>query len=185
MICVGDSNTFGYDPRNFWGGRYDHSWPELLAHELGCQTVNLGENGRTIPDALTWKSLDQDICWELPASHLLVMLGTNDVLNAVRPDERVIAAHMEEYLHHLQAEFPTVKLVLMAPPPIGITERGLNQTAKRLAGCYQELADRMGLWFVDAGAFDLRLACDGVHLTQEAHQVFAYRMAEQLKQDSF
>ena len=31
VICYGDSNTYGYDPRLPLGGRYDHPWPELLA----------------------------------------------------------------------------------------------------------------------------------------------------------
>ncbi len=30
IICFGDSNTYGYDPRSYLGGRYDadNRWPD-------------------------------------------------------------------------------------------------------------------------------------------------------------
>ena len=31
LICFGDSNTYGYDPRSFFGGRYPGRWTDLLA----------------------------------------------------------------------------------------------------------------------------------------------------------
>ena len=33
VICFGDSNTYGYDPRSYLGGRYDTDsrWVDILA----------------------------------------------------------------------------------------------------------------------------------------------------------
>ena len=33
VLCFGDSNTYGYDPRGYFGGRYDAGsrWVDLLA----------------------------------------------------------------------------------------------------------------------------------------------------------
>ena len=33
VICFGDSNTYGYDPRSWLGGRYDPDsrWVDILA----------------------------------------------------------------------------------------------------------------------------------------------------------
>ena len=35
IICFGDSNTYGYDPRGYFGGRYDADcrWVDILAVE--------------------------------------------------------------------------------------------------------------------------------------------------------
>ena len=33
ILCFGDSNTYGYDPRGYFGGRYDH--PYIVTIELG------------------------------------------------------------------------------------------------------------------------------------------------------
>ena len=50
ILCFGDSNTYGYDPRSYFGGQYPakHRWVDLLAQKLDCKAVNAGENGREI-----------------------------------------------------------------------------------------------------------------------------------------
>ena len=32
ILCFGDSNTYGYDPRSYFGGQYlaQHRWVDLL-----------------------------------------------------------------------------------------------------------------------------------------------------------
>ena len=51
ILCFGDSNTYGYDPRSYFGGQYptEHRWVDILAQKLHCKAVNAGENGREIP----------------------------------------------------------------------------------------------------------------------------------------
>lgn len=70
ILCYGDSNTYGYDPRFYFGGQYPENvrWTVLLERH-GWQVFNRGENGRSIPqrkwdvDAAiqTIKSLRPDI----------------------------------------------------------------------------------------------------------------------------
>ena len=38
VICFGDSNTYGYDPRGYFGGRYDADcrWVDILATGNGA-----------------------------------------------------------------------------------------------------------------------------------------------------
>lgn len=52
-ICFGDSNTYGYDPRGYFGGRYDADsrWVDILAAETDWTGYNMGQNGREIPSA--------------------------------------------------------------------------------------------------------------------------------------
>ena len=51
ILCFGDSNTYGYDPRSYFGGRYgpEERWVDLLSGLCGAECVNLGSNGRSIP----------------------------------------------------------------------------------------------------------------------------------------
>ena len=39
ILCFGDSNTYGYDPRSYFGGQYParHRWVDLLAQKLNCK----------------------------------------------------------------------------------------------------------------------------------------------------
>ena len=45
VICFGDSNTYGYDPRGYFGGRYDADsrWVDILATETGWAICNMGQ----------------------------------------------------------------------------------------------------------------------------------------------
>lgn len=51
IICIGDSNTYGYDPAAFGGARYPDGvrWTSRLGSAWDIQ--NLGENGREIPSS--------------------------------------------------------------------------------------------------------------------------------------
>ena len=51
ILCFGDSNTYGFDPRSCLGDRYpaEIRWPERLAAVSGWQGRNVGLNGREIP----------------------------------------------------------------------------------------------------------------------------------------
>ena len=51
MLCYGDSNTYGYDPRGFVGDRYqkESRWVDILAQKLKWEIQNEGQNGREIP----------------------------------------------------------------------------------------------------------------------------------------
>ena len=52
LLCYGDYNTYGYDPRSYLGRRYPESvhWTALLKR-YGWQVCNRGENGRAIPSS--------------------------------------------------------------------------------------------------------------------------------------
>ena len=80
VICFGDSNTFGYDPRSYFGGRYDgdNRWVDILAVKTGWKVCNMGVNGREIPSSAPQFPADTDL--------LIVMLGTIDLLQGKSPE---------------------------------------------------------------------------------------------------
>ena len=86
LLCYGDSNPYGYDPRSYLGGHYPESicWTALLI-AVGWKVINQGENGHSIP------KLDQEIEAEASAIHrskaegVVVMLGNNDLLQCPGP----------------------------------------------------------------------------------------------------
>ena len=90
VICFGDSNTYGYDPQGYFGGRYDADsrWVDILAAEPGRNVCNMGQNGRGIPSAAPAFPADTDL--------LIVMLGTNDLLQGCSPE--LAAERLERFL---------------------------------------------------------------------------------------
>lgn len=167
ILCYGDSNTFGFDPRSFLGGRYaaDCRWVDLLAAETGWEVRNNGMNGREIPRRAPVFSASADL--------LVIMLGTNDILQGCRAEEA--AARMDTFLASLV--FPKEQVLLIAPPPLvqgeWVTEQRLIEESVKLATTYRELALRQGVRFLDAGEWGVPMAFDGVHFTEEGNRVFA------------
>ncbi len=159
LYCYGDSNTFGYDPRN-WGGRFDAPWPSLLT---GFEVHNNGMNGRFVPRRREVFPRDFDL--------YLVMLGTNDILDGSTAQET--AQRMERFLVTL----PMKNILLLAPPPLKpgawVDSPRLLEESAKLGEAYRETAERLGIAFLDTATWMVELGFDGVHFTEAGHRTFA------------
>lgn len=176
IVCIGDSNTWGYDPRGFGGGRYPAAvrWTARLDSQPEWVIHNLGENGREIPhSAFALRLLGQQLEALAPLDGICLMLGSNDLLCGASP--AAVAARMEDLLDRLGAY--GVPLLLIAPPKFcpgtWVAEEGLIDASAQLAGLYLTLAQDKAIAFADAGAWDIPLTFDGVHFTEEGHRRFA------------
>ena len=175
VICFGDSNTFGYDPRSYFGGRYpaEHRWVDLLSRKTGWEIGNAGENGRGIPGHEREIGQIIRMVEEWRPDRFVVMLGSNDLLQGADVD--AVTARMEGFLTRLPLEKD--RILLIAPPPMEpgewVTEPRLIPASKQLAQRYQSLALRLGVGFADAGRWGVSLTYDGVHFTEEGHMAFS------------
>ncbi len=176
ILCFGDSNTYGYDPRGFFGDRYgaEDRWVDLLAKRTGHECINAGVNGREIPrNPYALRLLNE----HTPMDIFLVMLGTNDLLQGASAKEA--ASQIEIFLHPL---LPYCKqILLVAPPPM---KRGtwvptdtLVAESIHLAEEYKSLAEKLNIPFVDTRLWNIELAFDGVHFTEEGHHAFAANLS--------
>ncbi|MCI8477440.1 MAG: hypothetical protein HFE97_03700 [Oscillospiraceae bacterium] len=188
LLCLGDSNTYGYDPRSYLGGRYPEEvrWTALLGRQTGWELLNEGENGREIPHTPTQlREMDALFACSGQIDSLVIMLGSNDLLQIPQATAEGVTERMERFLTRLldRGQLPTVT-VLIAPPamkpgPWISGEHQLYQST-RLGECYQALARRLNLSFADAGMWNIDLAFDGLHFSPAGHQTFALCLAELL-----
>ena len=175
IICFGDSNTYGYDPRSYLGSRYDsHSrWVDILVEETGWTVCNMGQNGREIPSSAPSFLADTDL--------LIVMLGTNDLLQGRSPEQA--AGRLERFLSGVSLD--RSRTLLIAPPPVTLGEwvpsPQLIDGSRAFARLSQSMAERMGIRFADAGTWDIPLTYDGVHFTEQGHKAFAAGLLEELR----
>lgn len=175
IMCYGDSNTYGYDPRSFIADRYepDSRWTCILSERFGWSVINAGLNGRQVPGQALSVPPDVDL--------LAVMLGTNDLLqgqNAVQ-----CAAKMQCFLRGLRV--PKERILLIAPPLLRlgywVPDTELIKESVRLAEAFRQLAEEEGVLFLDSGEWDIPVCYDGVHFTEDGHRVFAKKLGSFLE----
>ena len=175
VLCFGDSNTYGCDPRSPLGERYapEHRWVDILAAGTGWDVRNLGQNGREIPPLPPNCPADTDL--------LIVMLGTNDLLRGCPPAEA--AGRLERFL--AAVPLPGERVLLIAPPPLclgtWVPSPQLAEDSRRFAHFCRALAARLGIRFADAGAWGIPMAHDGVHFTEVGNHAFAAGLLSALR----
>ena len=182
ILCIGDSNTWGFDPRSYGGGRYapDVRWAGRLP---GWEAVNDGVNGRTIPASREYPDTERKLRSER-FDAAAVMLGTNDLLQGASAGSA--GAAMDGFLRFLESACGEARLLLIAPPSLRygdwVTDARQIEESEKLAGVYEALAQRHGVTFADAGAWGVELSFDGVHFTREGHAAFAEGLSQVLDQ---
>lgn len=175
ILCYGDSNTYGYDPRGSFGDRYgaEDRWPDLLSIHTGWEVVNAGVNGREIPRGSHTLRLSNELG---NADIILVMLGTNDLLQGASAQEA--AARMDAFLNQLLPHFE--RILLISPPPmkrgVWVSTDALVAESIQLGQEYQALAQKRNIPFADTRDWNIELAFDGVHFTEAGHHCFAAQM---------
>ena len=146
---------------------------DILAAETGWTVCNMGQNGREIPSAVPAFPDDTDL--------LIVMLGTNDLLQGRSPEQA--AERLERFLAAIPLD--QNKILLIAPPPVSlgawVPSPQLIDESRAFARLCQALAEQLGILFADAGRWDIPLAYDGVHFTEQGHRAFAIKLLEELK----
>ena len=177
ILCFGDSNTYGHDPRGFFGDHYgaDDRWVDLLAKQTGHECINAGANGREIPrNPYALRLLTEHTSVDV----FLVMLGTNDLLQGASAMEA--GTRMETFLTPMLPHCNHI--LLIAPPPMKrgawVPTDGLVAESIRLAEEYKSLAGKLNIPFVDTCEWNVELTFDGVHFTEEGHHAFANHLME-------
>ena len=179
ILCFGDSNTYGYDPRGFFGDRYaaEDRWVDLLAMQTGHDCINAGANGREIPRSPYALRMLTECA---PVDVFLVMLGINDLLQDATAKEA--ATRMEAFLTPLLRHCKQIHLVTPPPMKLGawVPTDALVSESIQLAEAYKALAEKLNIPFVDTRKWNIELAFDGVHFTEAGHHTFANRLIERL-----
>ena len=185
IVCLGDSNTWGYDSRSAFGDQYPSHirWTGILKQH-GYDVVNLGMNGMCIPVGaqLTW--VKETIETEDPFDVLIIMLGSNDLLR--NDAAETIGLHLQELLEKMKQIVTPERILVIAPPYLHqgtwVDTELQIQESKKLAQVYHKAAGLAGTMFLDASAWGIPVLYDGVHFTEEGHALFAEHVEAKLRE---
>lgn len=181
IICYGDSNTYGFDPRLGSPGRLakNERWTGILDSEPDIEIENEGMNGRCIPSAsYEYRSLKKILARHYDADMLIIMLGSNDLFMTRNATAEKIADKMRNMLVNVpeltrwksqsavdlngSGSASGKRILLVCPPApsdrviffemIGIP---VSQTAERAARIMKELPEKLA---TVAAAYGLEFA---------------------------
>ena len=200
ILCYGDSNTWGWDPRTDKRLELDKRWPGILRTALGnrCWVIEEGLCGRTTASDDPMSAYRNGRNYLIPClqSHepldlVILMLGTNDLKHRFAMEPRDIAAGAESLVRLvLQSNAgpgstsPRVLLVSPSLVTMSVDDEfeGATEKSKQLGELYAQVARSNGVAFLDAARLVVPSKIDGVHWEAEEHQSFGLMVAEMVKQ---
>ena len=202
VICYGDSNTYGYDPRLGSPGRLpsNQRWTGILNALPEYEIVNEGMNGRTIPTENGGRQwLGKAIKRNEDADALVIMLGTNDMFMVPGATAGVLAdrmratfANVPELIRFRDTAGKRIFLVSPPPPalkvlfyqmagvPVSQKAEEAARIVRELPAEYAKVAEEYKTGFIDAGGWNIDLFFDGLHFSEAGHREFARRMRRAL-----
>ena len=192
ILFFGDSNTYGYDPADFWEMRYplEKRWTYLLQQICPekWEIIPEGMNGRQIPNLKYDAARVRRLLSTLQQGDLFaVMLGTNDILLTMDPDADIAIEKMRRFLEFLISMKESSDILVIAPPYIGGRQvqdplfQRYYQESKRMNAGFLELSKAFQVNFVDAGVWNVGMSADLVHLSENGHRQFAAKLGEYLQ----
>ncbi len=176
ILFFGDSITAGY------GIDKEDAFPALIQQKIDSldwnyKAVNGGSSGETSAGGLT------RIDWVLrqPVSVFVLELGGNDGLRGIDLD--VTKENLQKIIHKVESEYPEATIIItgmQVPPNLG------SEYTTKFKEMYPELAEDNDIelipYFLDELGGDSELMqSDGIHPTEEGHQLLADKTWEVLK----
>ena len=204
ILCYGDSNTYGFDPRT--GFRYpaDVRWTGRLAGLLGegYHVVEEGCNGRTTvyDDPLEgWKNgldyLKPCLNSHKPVDIVIMMLGSNDLKEVFHASAAEIAngagvlvETILRFTEEKQGFAP--RIILVSPPEIGedirhsafygaFYENAIDRS-RQFPGEYRRIAEKYGCICFNSAEYVKPSKDDSLHLDPEGHRILAERLSDEV-----
>lgn len=195
ILCFGDSNTFGTNPK---GGRHawNTRWPGRLQVLLGPEyyVIEEGMGGRTTvwddplePGRCGIQVLPIALQSHKPLDLVILALGTNDCKSHFNASPKIIAKGMENLCTTVQrfdygAGYKVPKILIVSPVRIGgdmdhCPFDSFDDTAPAksgsLAPLYEQIAKNHDCLFLDAAAIAQSSSIDQLHLDARNHGAMA------------
>lgn len=201
ILCFGDSNTWGLNPKT--GSRHDESvrWTGILKDKFPEYTIiEEGMNGRTsaFDDALTpgangLKYLTPCIISQAPLDMVIISVGTNDlklnVCGTAGGSSIGVGMLINETRKLLGKDIP---ILVICPIYIGYERKELGPLKVLGESCYEQsrmfplffsaLATDYGCYYLNTQDCVRPSSVDGVHMDEENHRILAEKIAEKINE---
>ncbi|MBQ4523226.1 MAG: GDSL family lipase [Lachnospiraceae bacterium] len=195
ILCIGDSNTWGYNPTN--GQRYKRRWTKVLVGLMPeNEIVEEGLNGRTllsadpvIKERCGITGLKMLLMSHKPVDYVVVMLGTNEMKKFFECSADYVAKGIREFIEVIQnpeiwQRFQVPKLLIISPVLIreellengdvfGEFDENSVLQSKCLARAIEKVCREYKVEFMNAADYAEASLVDYIHMDEENHRKLA------------
>lgn len=206
ILCMGDSNTWGYNPEN--GLRFQNRWTKVLSSLMpDSEIIEEGLNGRTIlspdpytPERLGISALKILLMTHKPVDRVIIMLGTNELKDYYKSSADYIAEGIEKFIQIIKDKtmwqrFNIPQILVISPvlirekllygecPFSDFNETSLAQS-KLMASAISQVCSRYNVDFMNAADYAEASLTDCIHLDEINHRKLAHAIHTKLQQIS-
>ena len=199
IICFGDSNTFGFNPKD--GSRYDSDtrWASLLGKILG-KDFNVTEEGC---NDRTGFFLNQKGPFQSGGNYLpkclekhknfdifILALGTNDLQKFYTLDETIAKNGLKTLINVIRNSNPKTRIIII--PPIILSEDILKGyfvcqfnensiiASHWIQEIYKTVSQEESCELLDLNKFVFPSVVDGLHFDANSHKTIAEKIASKI-----
>lgn len=191
ILCIGDSNTYGYIPES--GKRYKKEirWSGILETLLQCEIVEEGCNNRTCfcknPAGKYYTGAE--ILPELlngNFDYIIFFLGINDLQFTYNVSLKEFRSGLENTLKIFKNDL--TKIILLSPPKLNknilnsyfstMFDETSIEKSLHISEIYKSIAKKYSCEFVDLNKIIEVSKIDGLHLDASAHYKLAHHLAK-------
>lgn len=198
LLCFGDSNTFGFNPKN--GSRFDKSirWTGILQRlcenkfhiiEAGCNNRTAFSDNPAGKMFSGYKILPELLQKDL--SIVILAIGINDLQFQYNVTVNDIKNGITNLIKIIQNNNPNTKIILVSPneltenvlkSPIFSTlfDESSIEKSKILPLRYAQIAKENNCDFIDLNTFVTPSEIDGLHFEQKEHKRIAQEIFNHL-----
>lgn len=201
ILCFGDSNTWGHNPLDC--SQLERRWCVVLQEMMNeCEIMQDGRCGRTtkfdvidMPDTngiVTFR--ERYFANENEFDLIIIMLGTNDLLNQFKCKAEETADTIAEYIKEYRDKFEKNTTEFLVISPILVRENVMEnpifkeqyspfaiEESKRFSECIENMVKHNDAHFLDAAKYASASELDGVHMDDKEHKKLALAVADKIK----
>ena len=199
VLCFGDSNTFGFNPKNGLRFPKDIRWTGVLQDlcKDKFQIIEAGCNNRTCfrnnPEGkiYTGHQILPEYLQETP-DIVILALGSNDLQRQYRTTLEEIEYGLEGLIKIVRENLSKAKIIILSPTPIGqevlkakifsfLFDETSVEKSKSLAEIYYRVALKNDCEFIDLTPIAQVSKIDGLHYEEVGHREIANAVLQVLK----
>ena len=195
ILCYGDSNTFGFNPKD--ASRYDKDtrWTGILQSNLGeeYKVINEGANNRTgftdnpQGDFFSAQKHYPELISKAETIDIIILaIGTNDLQFLYETNSDTFKQGLEKLITVSKAK--TNNIIIIPPVKLGdnilkgFFKIQFDQTSitksQTIGEIYKKLAQIHNCEIFDINEFTLPAEIDGLHYSPKSHKMIADNLAK-------